>query len=58
MLIAAVWVNPGARDAELVHANNRAATKAALPAAARSLPDLTEVLAARAEPSNPFYLPK
>jgi 5,6,7,8-tetrahydromethanopterin hydro-lyase len=58
VLIAAVWVNPAARDAELVYANNRAATKAAVRAAVRSLPDPTEVLAARAEPSNPFYRPK
>ena len=58
VLIAAVWVNPAARDAELVYANNRAATKAAVLAAVRSRPDLTEVLAARAEPSNPFYRPK
>jgi 5,6,7,8-tetrahydromethanopterin hydro-lyase len=57
LLIAAVWVNPAARDAELVYANNRAATTAALRAAVRSLPDLSEVLAARAEPSNPFYRP-
>jgi 5,6,7,8-tetrahydromethanopterin hydro-lyase len=58
VLIAAVWVNPAARDAELVYANNRAATKAAVHAAVRSLPDLADVLAARAEPSNPFYRPK
>jgi 5,6,7,8-tetrahydromethanopterin hydro-lyase len=58
VLIAAVWVNPAARDAALVYANNRAATKAALRAAARSLPELAEVLATRAEPSNPFYRPK
>ena len=35
VLIAAVWVNPAARDAELVYANNRAATKAAVHAAVR-----------------------
>jgi 5,6,7,8-tetrahydromethanopterin hydro-lyase len=55
VLIAAVWVNPAARNADLVYANNRAATKAALHAAARSLPELADVLAARAEPWNPFY---
>jgi 5,6,7,8-tetrahydromethanopterin hydro-lyase len=58
VLIAAVWVNPLARNADLVYSNNRAAAKAALHAAARSLPDLPEVLAARAAPSNPFYRPK
>ena len=30
LLIAAVWVNPAARDAEKVYANNRAATREAL----------------------------
>jgi 5,6,7,8-tetrahydromethanopterin hydro-lyase len=58
VLIAAVWVNPAARDPDLVYANNRAATKAALLAAARSIPDLADVLAARAAPSNPYYQPK
>jgi 5,6,7,8-tetrahydromethanopterin hydro-lyase len=55
VLIAAVWVNPAARDADLVYLNNRAATKAALHAAARSLPELADVLAARLEPANPYY---
>jgi 5,6,7,8-tetrahydromethanopterin hydro-lyase len=58
VLIAAVWVNPSARDAELVYANNRAATHGALKAAARSEPDVAEVLAARTRPENPFYRPK
>lgn len=55
VLIAAVWVNPSARDADLVYANNRAATKAALHAAARSLPKLPDILMARAKPANPYY---
>jgi 5,6,7,8-tetrahydromethanopterin hydro-lyase len=58
VLIAAVWVNPAARNADLVYANNRAATKAALHAAARSLPELADVLAARDHPVNPFYQPE
>jgi len=58
VLIAAVWVNPAARDANLVYANNRAATRAALQAAADSQPDLAAVLAARAEPANPYYQPE
>jgi 5,6,7,8-tetrahydromethanopterin hydro-lyase len=57
VLIAAVWVNPAAREAELVYANNRAAAAAAIDAATRSLPDLADVLAARAAPSNPFFAP-
>jgi 5,6,7,8-tetrahydromethanopterin hydro-lyase len=55
VLIAAVWVDPTARDADLVYANNRKATAAALDAGARSLPDMADVLAARAAPANPFY---
>ena len=31
VLIAAVWVNPAAREADLVYANNRAATKGGAP---------------------------
>jgi 5,6,7,8-tetrahydromethanopterin hydro-lyase len=55
VLIAAVWVNPAARDADLVYANNRAAAKGALLAAASSQPDLADVLAARDHPVNPCY---
>jgi 5,6,7,8-tetrahydromethanopterin hydro-lyase len=58
VLIAAVWVNPAARDAELVYANNRAATTGALHAASRGLPELQDVLAVRAAPWNPYYQPK
>ena len=55
VLIAAVWVNPGAADEEAVYANNRAATLTALRNGAAGRPDLDEVLAARDEPSNPFF---
>jgi 5,6,7,8-tetrahydromethanopterin hydro-lyase len=55
VLIAAVWVNPAAADADLVYANNRAATRAALDAGRRSRPTTAEVLAARAAPANPYY---
>jgi 5,6,7,8-tetrahydromethanopterin hydro-lyase len=58
LVIAAVWVNPDAREAGLVYANNREATKAALDAAARSRPDLAQVLAARANPVNPYFEPR
>ena len=57
VLIAAVWVNPAARDADAVYRNNRAATRAALAAGRDRAPALAEVLAARAEPWNPFYRP-
>jgi 5,6,7,8-tetrahydromethanopterin hydro-lyase len=55
LLIAAVWVNPAARDAGKVYANNRAATTAALRAAAAGAPAVADVLAARDHPVNPYY---
>jgi 5,6,7,8-tetrahydromethanopterin hydro-lyase len=57
LLIAAVWVNPAARDAQKVYANNRAATTAALRAGAAGAPPVAEVLAARDHPVNPYYDP-
>lgn len=56
-LIAAVWVNPAADDADTVYRHNREATRTALANGARSLPALDDVLAARHTPSNPFYTP-
>jgi 5,6,7,8-tetrahydromethanopterin hydro-lyase len=55
LLIAAVWVNPAARDAGKVYANNREATKAALRAGQAGAPSVPEVLAARDHPFNPYY---
>jgi len=55
LIIAAVWVNPAARDAEKVYANNRTATREALRAGVASMPQMAEVLAARHRPFNPFY---
>lgn len=57
VLIAAVWVNPEAADADLVYANNREATRTALRAGAAGLPTAGDALAARNAPSNPFYTP-
>ncbi|WP_113705067.1 formaldehyde-activating enzyme [Nonomuraea lactucae] len=54
VLIAAVWVNPEAKDADAIYANNRAATRNAL---VNQPPALDEVLAARHSPANPFYTP-
>ncbi|MDZ8171189.1 formaldehyde-activating enzyme [Microbacterium xanthum] len=54
-LLAAVWVNPAADDADTIYANNRAATRAALSNGARALPDIADVLGARHQPTNPFY---
>jgi 5,6,7,8-tetrahydromethanopterin hydro-lyase len=55
LLIAAVWVNPAARDAELVYRNNRTATREALRAGAAGTPAVADMLAGRAFPSNPYY---
>jgi len=54
-LIAAVWVNPEAEDEEAVYANNRAATTLALGAGRASEPTVRSVLAARAQPANPYF---
>jgi 5,6,7,8-tetrahydromethanopterin hydro-lyase len=57
VLIAAVWVNPAAEDAEAVYRNNREAVRSALAAGAGGAPALAEVLAARDRPANPFFTP-
>jgi 5,6,7,8-tetrahydromethanopterin hydro-lyase len=57
VLIAAVWVNPAASNAELVYANNRAATRAALLAGAHGTPTVDQVMQVRARPFNPFFEP-
>lgn len=55
VLIAAVWVDPAAADAELVYANNRQATRTALANGAAGRPSTADVLAGRARPTNAFY---
>jgi 5,6,7,8-tetrahydromethanopterin hydro-lyase len=57
LLIAAVWVNPAAKNADLVYRNNRAATRAALANGAAGTPKATDMLAARHAPHNPFFTP-
>ncbi len=57
VIIAAVWVNPGADDAEAVYRNNREATVNALRNGALHLPEISEVIAARGDVWNPFYTP-
>lgn len=57
LLIAAVWVDPAARDADAVYRNNREATRAALEAGRSRLPALADLLAARSRPANPFFDP-
>jgi 5,6,7,8-tetrahydromethanopterin hydro-lyase len=56
-LIAAVWVDPAARDAEAVYRNNREATARALAAGRDGDPPLAAVLEARHAPRNPFFEP-
>lgn len=56
-LIAAVWVDPGARDADRVYRNNRAATRAALAAGRARMPAREAMLAGRERPWNPFFAP-
>jgi 5,6,7,8-tetrahydromethanopterin hydro-lyase len=53
-LIAAVWVNPDADDAEAVYENNRAATAAALAMGSARGPDRKELRAVE-RPSNPYF---
>lgn len=55
LLVAAVWVDPEAVDAELVFENNRRATREALEAGLRQSPAIDTVLAVRDEPYNPFF---
>lgn len=57
VVIAAVWVNPSADDADTVYEHNRTATRTALGNGAARLPATSDVLAARFTPSNPFYTP-
>jgi 5,6,7,8-tetrahydromethanopterin hydro-lyase len=56
-LIAAVWVNPDARDEDLVFANNREATAGALALGRAGLPTAADVLNERDEPWNPYFRP-
>jgi len=57
VLIAAVWVDPAARDADAVYRNNRSAARGALAAGRDRAPSLAAVLDARAHPWNPFFHP-
>jgi 5,6,7,8-tetrahydromethanopterin hydro-lyase len=55
LLIAAIWVNPAARDAALVYRNNRAAIRNAVENGTTGTPKVADILAARHEPANPFF---
>lgn len=58
VVIAAVWVNPGADDAETVYANNRLSVHTALVNGSLSLPATDDVIAAKDSPFNPFFTPR
>nr|AGC71295.1 formaldehyde activating enzyme [uncultured bacterium A1Q1_fos_515] len=53
-LIAAVWVDPAATEEELVYANNRNATLAAVTMGVAGGPDVDALLAA-GDPANPYF---
>jgi len=55
LLIAAVWVDWAADDEEAVYASNAEATQAALASSVVGGPALSELLALRDEPENPFF---
>ena len=57
VIIAAVWVDPAARDADLVFSNNREATAGALALGRAGLPKAADVVARREQAWNPFYRP-
>jgi 5,6,7,8-tetrahydromethanopterin hydro-lyase len=55
VLIAAVWVNPEADDAEAVYANNTEAMFQSLRNGKAGFPTVEEFLLAGKDPWNPFY---
>jgi len=55
VLIAAVWVDPAADDAEAVFANNFEATVGALAMGQQGLPTATDIEQSRANAWNPFF---
>lgn len=55
LLIAAVWVDPKAHDADAVFANNREATFGAISLGVAGLPSEEQVIEAKAEIWNPFF---
>lgn len=56
VLIAAVWVDPLARDADAVYDNNRAAMAAALSRGRPGVLSIDEILAVRDTPINGYYV--
>jgi 5,6,7,8-tetrahydromethanopterin hydro-lyase len=58
VLIAAVWVDPAAVDADAVFANNRTATRDAIAAAVAGLPSPAAAVERRDRAWNPFFRPQ
>lgn len=56
-VVAAVWVNWSAGNAEEVFANNYRATREAIARAMSNLPSLAQAAEASKQPCNPFYNP-
>ncbi len=57
VLIAAVWVDPGANDEQAVYENNAQAVLAALAMGQQSLPTHTDIEERRTDVWNPFFRP-
>lgn len=57
LLIAAVWVDPAAEDADAVYRFNRAATAASLARGEETDLDVAALLAVRDTPFNGYYAP-
>lgn len=55
VVIAAVWVDPGASEEEEVYANNREATCTSLQRGKAGLPSMEQVMDAGEFPENPFF---
>ena len=57
-IIAGVWVNWEADDADLIYSHNHEAMRLAITRAMNHLPSKEETEAANDDPGNPFYTPK
>jgi 5,6,7,8-tetrahydromethanopterin hydro-lyase len=55
LVIAAVWVNPQARDEQAIFESNRIAVGEAIARAVRGGPTLAEQMEAARDPWNPFF---
>ena len=58
VIIAGVWVNWEADDADMIYSHNHKAMRLAITRAMNHLPSKEETKAANDDPGNPFYTPK